>query len=50
MSRLERLAQRSGVDLAAQEIERLLARRPEANAAEALSAIRGLAQALSFTL
>lgn len=50
MTRLERLAQSTGVELAAEEIERLLARFPEAPAWMALELVRGRLEVLSFAL
>jgi hypothetical protein len=50
MTRLERLAQQTGVELAAEEIERLIERRPTATADEALLLVRGRAEVLGFGL
>lgn len=50
LSRREQRAQASGVELAVEEIERLLARRPDATAEEALIMVRGRLQVLGFAL
>lgn len=50
MTRLERLAQATGVELAASEIEKLIRRKPDATAAEALTMVRGRHERLGFAL
>lgn len=50
MTRLERLAQATGVELAAMEIEKLIKREPEASAATALIMVRGRLEVLGFAL
>lgn len=50
MTRLERLAQATGVELAVLEIQRLIDRRPEASAVEALAMVQGRLVVLGFRL